>query len=1445
MRCAPWSPRWAPHKNNECLPQAATLPSFTGMSTSSSPSCPRCGSRLEGGSVEGLCAACLGALNFASQTAVHGEASPPPSPTLSPEELAPHFPQLEILACLGRGGMGVVYKARQKSLNRLVALKLLAPERADDPQFAARFEKEAQALAALNHPHIVGVHDFGQAGGFYFLLMEFVDGVNLRQLLQAKRLTPKEALSIVPPVCEALQCAHDHGIVHRDIKPENLLIDKAGVVKIADFGIAKIIHSVSTDAPGMSQAGEASLPFGTPDYAAPEQHDLTAATDHRADIYSLGVVLYEMLTGERPQQTLVPPSKRVQVDIRIDEIVLRALEKTPELRFPTAMEFRTQVQAATLPEQAPVHHGPPRFSRFAIWGAAWVPLLPLAAMAWTFASLHVWDHQGYAYLFARPALYFLAAFGFTAPLGTTVLGWVGVSHIRRSSGRLRGLGLAVLDGMLFPLVVLDVLIVRAGMDLALQVLTARMGLDDTMAFMHAHAMRIIVGLVLAGLVADFFIIRAVWRAVKKPLPPHAAPVSGPPVPSRISRLAVVSSCWAVLALLAATWLGIIYGQHDGGWNAMSGTAKLGVVLTQAFLLAGLPGILGATVLGWVAVVRIHRSAGRLRGLGLAVFGGLLFPLLALDALIVWGGAGAVVAARGPHFVSTMTPDDLRIQGHLIIDLLVIAGLVVDFFIVRAVWGRLNGQRRSGSPPSTALATAAFGFAWASGICAGITWILMPHAPEFLSWSILVAALIAVALALPVHSLPRGRWALWFGSIQTVVWMLLWWLFQAVGLVIEPPHAVVFGPVIEKEIAIGSGPTAFYSLNRGAFVPVPPDFQPMPEPQAHDDQSMIGNHRLWDWLTENDVDFLALRDHGMPALMLSDMVTVSCKESDFDQLSAAGVEFHPNLREQAANGLRPSSTVPRAGSAGEKVTLAFQTRYNRHGLVQVADVASDPPRVKIRYKLVQHVDAASAALSGPPVFGPVREQVVPFDRSFIDFQSGNVMRPNVDMSRASSFDWQAWVRQTGSDALAEEAPEHPMHPLPPGDQSFPRLVSSSDDNAEKDGDRESCVFVSEEKGDFDSVRPYEADFKLRAATTQKLYWGLAYGSRPWWFRTRDGAKGVLQILGTSDAPRGLKIRYKLVQHADVKTTSSPTAPAFGSAVEVAARQGEAVDFDTGRLLSLPDLDSADKGFGSVSESVAAAATWMERQGMDALFEGGSLTAWGMKVAVLEDSRWSGLTPAEASQAIARINAAGPPLVKLAARKDGPGTYAFQTREGRLGALQVTASGPDQIKIRYKLVETVPAPLHPPIIDAQLQFYEMPGDAPFDPATFNPALPDKSGGRLVASPRIFMLSGREEETSLGGRPKNGTQDTFVSLRPTLEGDTVHYQIKLALRLRGTAGEAAVTSVQELVKKGDTPLGKPVIADFGTGHEGRRLLARMVFDRGQDTPPHMPAKTTPTKP
>ena len=263
------------------------------------------------------------ALNFDSRTMPEEEAPAKAAP-LSPEEMRERFPQFEILECLGRGGMGVVYKARQKSLNRLVALKLLAPERGHDARFAERFAGEAELLAKLNHPHIVTIHDFGETGGLFYLVMEFVDGVNLRDLLRDLqrdgKLDAKQALAIVPPICEALQYAHNKGIVHRDIKPENLLLDRDGRIKIADFGIATL----------MGAEGECA---GTPSYMAPEQCGNPAGVDHRADIYALGVVLYEMLTGERPANNLIAPSKKVQLDVRIDEMVLRALEKNPELRY--------------------------------------------------------------------------------------------------------------------------------------------------------------------------------------------------------------------------------------------------------------------------------------------------------------------------------------------------------------------------------------------------------------------------------------------------------------------------------------------------------------------------------------------------------------------------------------------------------------------------------------------------------------------------------------------------------------------------------------------------------------------------------------------------------------------------------------------------------------------------------------------------------------------------------------------------------------------------------------------------------------------------------------------------------------------------------------------------------------------------------------------------------
>jgi predicted Ser/Thr protein kinase len=318
--------------------------------------CGRCGAPLPADAPEGLCPRCLVAMNLAPPTEIAGEAGPSatstskqPPPPLPVGEVARLFPQLEILECLGRGGMGAVYKARQSRLDRLVALKILSPEKQGETQFAERFEREARALAKLSHPNIVAVHDFGEAEGRFYLLMEFVDGLSLRQVFQARKLSPAEALGIVPKICEALQYAHEQGIVHRDIKPENILLDKLGRVKIADFGIAKILGN----------GGRANLTaeqvIGTPHYMAPEQIEKPQSVDHRADIYSLGVVFYEMLTGELPLGKFPPPSKKVQIDVRLDEVLLRSLEKEPERRYQHASEVKTQVETIARSES-----GPPR-----------------------------------------------------------------------------------------------------------------------------------------------------------------------------------------------------------------------------------------------------------------------------------------------------------------------------------------------------------------------------------------------------------------------------------------------------------------------------------------------------------------------------------------------------------------------------------------------------------------------------------------------------------------------------------------------------------------------------------------------------------------------------------------------------------------------------------------------------------------------------------------------------------------------------------------------------------------------------------------------------------------------------------------------------------------------------------------------------------------------------
>ena len=257
------------------------------------------------------------------------------------DRLAELFPSLEIIELIGAGGMGAVYKARQPGLDRLVALKVLPSEFDHDVKFALRFTREARTLAKLSHPNIVSVFEFGSVEDTYYFLMEFVDGSTLRDVVSAGELSPEHALTIVPHLCDALQYAHDKGVVHRDIKPENILIAADGAVKIADFGLSRILGDEE-------QGGTLTAThqvMGTPRYMAPEQLEGTLGVDHRADIYSLGVVFYEMLTGELPIGRFAAPSKKAEIDVRLDEVVLRTLEKEPQRRYQRASHVKSDMQS--------------------------------------------------------------------------------------------------------------------------------------------------------------------------------------------------------------------------------------------------------------------------------------------------------------------------------------------------------------------------------------------------------------------------------------------------------------------------------------------------------------------------------------------------------------------------------------------------------------------------------------------------------------------------------------------------------------------------------------------------------------------------------------------------------------------------------------------------------------------------------------------------------------------------------------------------------------------------------------------------------------------------------------------------------------------------------------------------------------------------------------------
>jgi serine/threonine protein kinase len=728
--------------------------------------CNECGGKLPADAPQGLCPQCLMKLGLPSgaggedhalsddQTAIPTSATPPGGfVPPEPEELAKKFPQLEILELLGQGGMGAVYKARQKQLDRLVALKILPPEVGRDPAFAERFAREARSLARLNHPGIVSVFDFGHTeDGLYYFIMEFVDGTDLRRVIEGGQLDPVEALAIVPQICEALQYAHEDGLVHRDIKPENILLDKRGRVKIADFGLAKLLGKPAT-AYTLTQADQR---MGTPHYMAPEQIEHPSKVDHRADIYSLGVVFYEMLTGELPIGRFAPPSQKVHVDVRLDEIVLHTLEKEPELRYQHASEVKTDVE--TVIHVGPVGKYPggdvkltsDQLEQFVLsqLPGRKVGIVNLYRQK-TGASLRESTAAVEAIARKHNVKFSLAPLRFRISLSVALLvsavlfiafrhyvelspvitkpifytwlafleAWFVIYWWRRrgtEEGQKCGFLAAILlfcivGGPMFQFLSNPEPFLKR-----LYGITGSIpGRDDVLFF------RIIFVAMVAGMILFLRKLRAGRKATAGLEPPQSqagqtphprtapqahitekrqqpdqqaseiktdvetistkskTPIAyehGMPAKGRFSRAAIVGACCAPLAILLLVPPLVLTDPkplRSSEFFIMMRETTGGFVLVILFALVGLAALFVTTILGIVSITHIRQSAGRLYGMGLALFDALLFPVLALNAAII-----AVFLSAGMGI------------SEAVILTLIICGLL-DRFLIRWAWRKAN------------------------------------------------------------------------------------------------------------------------------------------------------------------------------------------------------------------------------------------------------------------------------------------------------------------------------------------------------------------------------------------------------------------------------------------------------------------------------------------------------------------------------------------------------------------------------------------------------------------------------------------------------------------------------------------------------------------------------------------------------------------------------------
>lgn len=307
-----------------------------------STACPSCGSAQEENLlVNGLCPTCV------ARSMKSGLMSLLAEPAAEKGAVSLEIDGYEALELIGGGGMGEVYRAKRLHDGQIVAIKVVAGRLTRDPEVTARFENEVSAMAQLSHENVVHVLDQGETtDGRHYLVSEYIDGCDLRRLLKAQRLEPTRAFEIFAKVCAGIIHAHERGIIHRDIKPANILVGSDGTVKIADFGLAKTLVDTS-HWHGFTQTRDT---FGTPYYIAPEVTRQAAQADARSDVYALGVLLYELLSGAVPMGQFTPLSQRTGLSRRLDRIISEALADSPEERTSSVQILAEAVRRIALAE---------------------------------------------------------------------------------------------------------------------------------------------------------------------------------------------------------------------------------------------------------------------------------------------------------------------------------------------------------------------------------------------------------------------------------------------------------------------------------------------------------------------------------------------------------------------------------------------------------------------------------------------------------------------------------------------------------------------------------------------------------------------------------------------------------------------------------------------------------------------------------------------------------------------------------------------------------------------------------------------------------------------------------------------------------------------------------------------------------------------------------------